>query len=161
MKARAEGQAPPAYRILRARTVLYASLIAIVGAIMIYALATRSLIGVSAIHVRNPVFVTLSDGSIRNAYTIRLLNKELHPRKFSIAVSGLEGARLEIVGAEQGAQGNLVDVGPDQTREVRVLITAPRNSRHDREEINLIDTDTISGLYAGGEAQSHGHGTRT
>ncbi|MDP2358329.1 MAG: cytochrome c oxidase accessory protein CcoG [Beijerinckiaceae bacterium] len=148
VKARACGQTPPTYQILRPRTILYAAIIAIVGAIMIYALATRSLIGISAIHDRNPVFVTLSDGSIRNAYTIRLLNKELHPRKFSVEVTGLEGALLEIVGAEQGAEGHLVDIGTDQTREVRVLVTAPRNSRHAREDIEFIATDTISGQSA-------------
>jgi polyferredoxin len=27
------------------------------------------------LHERNPLFVRLSDGSIRNAYTVRLLNK--------------------------------------------------------------------------------------
>lgn len=144
VQARMNGHTPPTYRILRPRTILYAAIIAVVGAIMIYALATRSLIGISAIHDRNPVFVTLSDGSVRNAYTIRLLNKELQPRKFSLSVSGLEGARLEVVGADHGEQNHLIDIGPDQTREVRVLVTAPRNSRYDREDIVFIATDTDS-----------------
>lgn len=148
VKARARGETPPAYRVLRPRTILYAAIIAIVGAIMLYALLTRSPMGVSAIHDRNPVFVTLSDGSIRNAYTLRLLNKELHPRTFSLRVTGLDGAKLEIVGVEHGGEGNVVEVGPDQTREIRVLVTAPRNRHHEREDIAFIATDTFSGRSA-------------
>lgn len=146
--ARARGETPPPHKILRARTILYAGLIVIVGLIMVYALATRSLIGVSALHDRNPVFVTLSDGSIRNAYTVRLLNKELHPRSFRLEVSGLDGARLDVVGAEAGAEGNVIDIGPDQTREIRVLVTAPRISKHERENISFVATDTFSGRSA-------------
>ena len=42
---------------------------------MTYALATRHNEGVSVLHDRNPLFVRLSDGSLRNAYTVRILNK--------------------------------------------------------------------------------------
>jgi cytochrome c oxidase accessory protein FixG len=148
VQARARGETPPANQILRPRTLLYAAVIAIVGAIMIFALATRSTLGISALHDRNPVFVTLSDGSIRNAYTVRLLNKELHPRSFRIEVRGLEAARLEVAGAESGADQTVIDVGPDQTREIRVLVTAPQSSRHERENISFVATDTFSGRTA-------------
>ena len=50
---------PPVYRLIRARTVLYAAIIAVVGSIMLYALATRSSMSISALHERNPLFVTL------------------------------------------------------------------------------------------------------
>ncbi len=148
VKARARGETPPAVHILRARTVLYAVIIAVVGAIMLYVLMTRSPVGVSAIHDRNPLFVTLSDGSIRNAYTLRLLNKELHPRTFRLTVNGLEGAKLEVVGVENSGEANVVEVGPDQTREIRVLVTAPSHHSHERKDISFITTDTFSGRSA-------------
>lgn len=148
VKARAQGETPPAIRLLRARTLLYAAIIAIVGSIMLYVLLTRSPIGVSAIHDRNPLYVTLSDGSIRNGYTLRLLNKELHPRTFRVQVTGLEGARLEVVGVEHRGDANIVEIGPDQTREIRVLVTAPSNHRHERKDISFITTDTFSGRSA-------------
>ena len=47
---------------------------------MLYALATRTLLDVNVLHDRNPLAVTLSDGSIRNAYTVRLLNKRGYDR---------------------------------------------------------------------------------
>ncbi len=66
------------------RTVLYAAIIAIVGGIMLYALATRDSEGISVIHDRNPMFVRLSDGALRNDYTIRIVNKRLKSRDFII-----------------------------------------------------------------------------
>ena len=70
---RTEGK-PPIYRIVRPRTLIYAGVIALVGAVMLYALLTRSSLDISVRHDRNPLFVTLSDGSIRNAHTVHLLN---------------------------------------------------------------------------------------
>ena len=81
---------------MRARTVLYAAIIALVGAVMVYALATRELEGVSVIHDRNPMFVRLSDGALRNAYTIRIVNKRLQAREFSLGIDGLPAAVVEL-----------------------------------------------------------------
>ena len=53
---------------------------------MLYALATRTLLDVNVLHDRNPVAVKLSDGSIRNAYTVRLLNKSGYDRVIAIDV---------------------------------------------------------------------------
>jgi cytochrome c oxidase accessory protein FixG len=113
---------PPIYRLIRARTVLYAAIIAIVGGVMFYALATRSSMDVNVLHDRNPLFVLLSDGGIRNNYTVRILNKG-PARSFTLAVSGLEGAELHVPGIERGADGKLaVEVGQDQTREIRLSV---------------------------------------
>jgi polyferredoxin len=75
------------------------------------------------IHDRNPLFVALKDGSIRNAYTIRVLNKALDARRFVLTVEGLDGAELEIVGAAKDSGQRIIEVGPDRTAEARVLIT--------------------------------------
>ena len=63
------------HRFVRLRTALYAAIIALVGGMMTFTLATRSAQAISVIHDRNPVFVRLSDGAIRNAYTVRISNK--------------------------------------------------------------------------------------
>ncbi|MGR7995683.1 MULTISPECIES: cytochrome c oxidase accessory protein CcoG [unclassified Xanthobacter] len=118
MEARIAGK-PFVQRIVRARTVLYVVLIAIVCGLMLTALVGRSNEGVAAIHDRNPLFVALSDGSVRNAYTLRLSNKMLQERAFSLSIDGVPGAKLDVVGDDAG---KLV-IGPDQTREIRVLVT--------------------------------------
>ena len=114
----------PVYRLLRARTFLYAALIALVGGVMLFALLGRVEYGIAVIHDRNPLYVLLSDGAIRNAYTVRFVNKENETSSFRLAVSGVEQAKMEIIGAEHNAAGEeMVEVGPDQTREVRALVT--------------------------------------
>jgi cytochrome c oxidase accessory protein FixG len=111
---------PNVFRLVRPRTLVYAAIIALVGAIMLYGLVSRNTVGLDVIHDRNPIFVKLSDGEIRNAYTVRILNKRLDNRYFSLTVQGLPEAELELAGEHMQA---LIEVGPDQTREVRVLVT--------------------------------------
>ena len=56
---RREAGKPPIYRIVRPRTVTYSAMIAAVGAIMLYALLTRTLLDINVLHDRNPVAVKL------------------------------------------------------------------------------------------------------
>jgi len=123
IKRRQQGQRP-FYRILRTRTVLYAVIIALVGGLMTYTLATRRSNAVDVIHDRNPLYVRLSDGAVRNAFTVRILNKRLETQDFILNVSGLTDAHIEVIGSQARRGGDpVIDVGPDQTREVRVLVT--------------------------------------
>ncbi|MBV8535675.1 MAG: cytochrome c oxidase accessory protein CcoG, partial [Alphaproteobacteria bacterium] len=63
------------YRLMRPRVILYLGLLAFVGAIMLGAFALRSTLDLTVLHDRAPLFVMLSDGSIRNGYTIKIVNK--------------------------------------------------------------------------------------
>ncbi len=94
IKARSEGK-PQTFRLIRWRTSLYAAIIAIAGGIMIFTLATRDSEGISVIHDRNPMFVRLSDGSLRNAYTIRIVNKQLKSRDFILSVDGIPSTLID------------------------------------------------------------------
>ena len=124
IKRREAGQ-PPVFKTVRVRTVLYAAIIAIIAGLMLYTLATRHAEGIAVIHDRNPIFVRLSDGATRNAYTVRLLNKSREPRRFLLTAEGLADGLIEVVGDTQSPMGYpRVEVGPDQTREVRVLVTS-------------------------------------
>ncbi len=86
-------------KLLRPRTVYYALILAVVGGMMLYALATRSLLELNVLHDRNPLFVMLSDGEVRNGYEIKILNKTHEARHYSLEVFGLEGAQVEVKGA--------------------------------------------------------------
>ena len=115
------------YPIVRVRTVLYAALIAVVGLIMLYGLWNRSFTDIAVIHERNPMFVRLSDGAVRNAYTIRVLNKRSQGRLFLLAVDDLPMAsRVSAVGSlPSDGPWPLLEVGPDQTRDFLVHVTVP------------------------------------
>ena len=91
---------------------------------MLLTLAMRHNEAISVIHDRNPLFVRLADGAIRNAYTVRIINKRRETREFTLSVAGLSGIFVEVVGASRDAANRpVIDIGPDQTREVRVLLT--------------------------------------
>lgn len=122
IKRRRAGE-QPIYRLIRARTALYACLIAFVGLTMLYALVTRSDFGVAAIHDRNPLYTRLADGAVHNAYELRVANKKPSDRRFVLTIEGVPAARFEVVGAGAGDEADMLLVGPDQTREVRVLVS--------------------------------------
>ncbi|WP_294542104.1 cytochrome c oxidase accessory protein CcoG [uncultured Rhodoblastus sp.] len=121
VQRRSEGLAP-IYRPIRPRTLLYPAIMALVGSVMLYQLATRADLGVNVLHDRNPLAVATVDGGVRNGFTVRLLNKQAADRKVALSVAGAPGLQLDIVG--EGA-GSTVTVGPDQTLELRVLVSAP------------------------------------
>jgi cytochrome c oxidase accessory protein FixG len=131
VKLREAGKPPLPARIVRPRTILYAAIIATIGAIMSFALATRADSGLSVMHDRNPLFVRLADGSIRNAYTVRLANKQADTRQFELRVRNHQPAQVEAIGGKTGQSGwPVLTVGPDQTFETRVLVTQPAGA-HD------------------------------
>ena len=123
IKRRIEGK-NAFYKLVRMRTALYAAIIAVVGGIMLYTLATRDSEGISVIHDRNPMYVRLSDGALRNGYTVRIVNKRLKYREFIVSVDGLPSTLIDFVGLPPRADGRqLISVGPDQTKEIRIVVT--------------------------------------
>jgi cytochrome c oxidase accessory protein FixG len=122
--------------VFRPRTVLYTVLWAGVGVGLVVALFLRSPIDVSVTPVRNPTFVTLSDGSIRNAYDLRLRNMQGTDAEFTINVTS--AARLET--ALEGVEGLTVTVPANETMQQRVYLTAAAGSEAaaaDRTEVRL------------------------
>jgi cytochrome c oxidase accessory protein FixG len=125
IKRRLEGK-QNVYRFVRPRTLVYAGLIVLTAAIMVYTFVTRSYLDISVLHDRNPVAVRLTDGSVRNAYTVRLLNKHPYYRTVALDLDGLVHARVQVVGSDAAIEGRpYIAIGPDQTTELRVLVTAP------------------------------------
>jgi polyferredoxin len=123
IKRRMEGK-EPFFKLVRLRTVLYSAIIVVAGGLMLYTLATREGEGISVIHDRNPMFTRLSDGSVRNGYTIRIVNKQLKKREFALGFNGLPATLISLVGVPPREDGELwIDVGPDQTREIRAVVT--------------------------------------
>ena len=144
IKRRVEGKTN-VFRLVRPRTIIYSAIILLVGAIMLYTLATRSFLDISVLHDRNPLAVRLSDGSVRNAYTVRFLNKQSHYRTVALDVLGLPDAKVQVVGSDAAVEGRpYIVIGPDQTTEMRVLVTVPATAKLDKStdiEFRISDTD--------------------
>jgi cytochrome c oxidase accessory protein FixG len=142
----AQGLAPE-YRFARVRTLLYVAIIAAVGGLMTFTLVTRTAQSISVLHDRNPVFVRLADGAIRNAYTVRIANKRAERREFTLSLSGLAGSLLDVVQTREDGRF-VIEVGPDQTREVRVLVTDYAEIPPASTPINFHLYDVITGERA-------------
>jgi len=113
------------FTLIRARTVLYAVVLVLVGGGILAALAARSTIDLNVLRDRNPTYVRLSDGSIRNAYTVKILNRTNDEETYVITVEGLPSAEIKAVGVEQLGPDLAVTGAPDAVRDVRVLVTVP------------------------------------
>ena len=141
-----EGQpsAPVARRVLRPRTILYAALWSLVGVGLVVALFARREIDVSVAPIRNPVFVTMSDGSIRNDYDLRIRNKHGEDRLFRVSVAGVPDLSIEL----QGEPGDVATVPADDIRLLHVRVLAPDGSepaRSERTELRFWIEDLASG----------------
>ncbi len=152
----------PIVKIVRARTLLYAALILAIGGVMAYALLGRTTLGISALHDRNPIYVRLADGGVRNGWTVRLINKTLESRPYRFEVLGLPEAHLEVAGVPVTADlSTLVEVGPDQTRELRVLVSVPASlAAIDTRAIRFRLTDVVSGAVAHADDFFKGTGSK-
>ncbi len=121
------------FKPIRARTVVYACLIAVVCSVMLYTLLTRSLLDLNVLHDRNPVAVRLSDGAIRNGYTLRFLNKRGFDRVITVDIDGPANAQVHIVGADSVVPDRpMIILARDTTTELRVLVTAPFNEKAEK-----------------------------
>lgn len=111
---------------IRPRTLLYTAIYAGIGLAILTALVLRDRLDVTVAHDRNPVFVKLSNGSIRNGYTLTIRNMKTKPRRFSIVIQGLGLVTTQLAG-EDGAQGQTfyLDVAANKARTIRVFIRKP------------------------------------
>ncbi len=125
--ARAEG-ARPGYKLVRSRTIYYAVALVLVTAVMAWGLSVRSPLDMHVLRDRNPTFVRLHDGAIRNGYTLKIANRTFAPMTAQIAFSGVAGVTLKTPGEDATAGPIPVTVEPNQVRAVRVLVTAPASA---------------------------------
>jgi cytochrome c oxidase accessory protein FixG len=122
---RAGRAATPVWKhVFRPRTILYTTLWLAVGIGLVAALFLRSPIGVNISPIRNPEYVTLADGRIRNIYELRLLNKHPEEATFHISILSPEVIRIGL----EGTNELTVKVPPDGTATQRVYLSAEAGS---------------------------------
>lgn len=93
-----QGMAVPPM-IKRPRVVAYFVLMIISIAAIIYGLATIPPVDLHVLHERQPMYTQMSNGSIQNLYTFKILNKTKEDMQLTILADGIEN--LQIEGVEQ------------------------------------------------------------
>lgn len=126
--AREQGR-PTRWRMIRPRTIAYMAILAVVSTAFFASLATRDRWDINVLHDRQPLFVRLSNGDIRNGYTLKVLNMERQAKTYTLSLSGIEGATLSVIGFQpEPSQQATLPVTPDNVGTFRVFVRAtPEN----------------------------------
>jgi len=149
---------PAKKRIVRPRTIGYAVIISIVMLVMGVSMATRSKLEVNIQKDRAPLYVTLSDGAVRNGYTFKILNMEDTAQSYGLEVKGIEGATMTVIGEQTvGAPKIDLTVQPDSIGTFRVFVRAEKKALSGKSSplsFELIDkangaSDTSNTVFAG------------
>ena len=113
---------------------------------------------------RNPPFMLMSDGSIRNSFTLKLRNMESRPRDMAIAIEGLPGGVMwsDTIGRDDAAPVQMVTVPADQTRTVRAYVMAPAGTGERDFSFRITsqdeqrETDSVETRFSAPEASQSG-----
>jgi cytochrome c oxidase accessory protein FixG len=116
------------YRLIRPRTIYYAAALAIVSVLMGYGLTHHRVMELHVVRDRNPLFVRLHDGSIRNGYTLKISNRTLEPQTFQVAFSGVPGTVLKTPGEPVSRSELSTTVDADGEGALRLFVIAPASA---------------------------------
>lgn len=133
------------FNLIRPRTIIYAVLFTAVGSLMLYALLNRVTLDMNVLRDRQPNYVTLSDGSVRNGYTIKVLNKATEGRELILKTDSLPSPIIKVAGQVTQSEITL-SVPADETMDFRVTIAEDNIATTiQRTDFNFILTDKTSG----------------
>ncbi|MFM6932848.1 MAG: cytochrome c oxidase accessory protein CcoG [Novosphingobium sp.] len=127
-REKAGAPATPHWRLIwHPRTLVYLAIWSAIGLGLLFALGTRKHIDLAVQKDRNPPYMVLSAGEVRNAWTLKLKNMENRPRPMKISVEGLPGAVMwtDAMPREQAARDLTIQVPADTTLPVRAYVMVP------------------------------------
>ncbi len=129
--------------LLRPRTIAYSMIWAGIGGALLFALGTRSHTELTVAPDRNPPFMLMSDGSVRNSYTLKIRNMESRPRAMEIAVEGLPGALMwtDTINRDEASAAQRVTVPADLVRAVRAYVAVPAGTAAQQFEFRITSLD--------------------
>ncbi|MEN5084765.1 cytochrome c oxidase accessory protein CcoG [Bosea sp. TWI1241] len=114
-------------KLLRPRMLVYFAAWALVGLGLLAALLTRDRLQLNVLADRNPQFVVLADGAIRNGYTVKLLNMIPETRSIRVSLEGLPGGEMTVVGTNHAVgRSFILELEPDRLKTLRVYVRQPR-----------------------------------
>ncbi|MBW9065844.1 cytochrome c oxidase accessory protein CcoG [Rhizobium herbae] len=138
-------------KLFRPRTLIYLGVWSAIGLFMVYALLTRNRLELNVLHDRNPQFVVLSDGSIRNGYTLKLLNMVPRQRNVRLSLTGsLPAASMSMLGSGKLEGGAFdIELEPDRLKTIKVFVRqAAGQAAGPLQEFKFIVEDSAGGERA-------------
>ncbi len=118
------------FKIFKPRTFFYAAILLVVSALLFKSLISKSTLEISAIPDRNPIFVMLSDGSIRNGFEIKISNKTYQKKIFSLKILSPQNAILK----SQNFDLDHLEISPNDSASFKVFVIFPLELVEKNEE---------------------------
>jgi len=110
-----------ARRVLRPRTLVYASILVAIVAATVVSLALRNPLKVDVLRDRGALAREAAPGVIENVYRLQIMNTDEAPRRFEIEARGLPGIAVDGIAQP-------VEVGAAGSRTVPVRLRAPADA---------------------------------
>ena len=134
------------FKFIRPRTIYYTIVIAIVSGIMLTALLNRSPLDITVLHDRNPLFVQLSSGSIRNGYVLKIQNKTHEHRTYQLTLNGIENALIDVKAAGDTNADNLY-VPADAVGTYHIYVSSDIEPSAPRDIVFTLEDNEVSANY--------------
>jgi cytochrome c oxidase accessory protein FixG len=114
------------FRFLKPRTLYYSVILSAVCGLMLFNLISKPTLEVDMIQNRNPLFVTLSDGSTRNGYTIKIANKTHEKKVFKISILEPREAIFKVQSYE-GIDADNLPIEQDSVGQFKIYVMLPQS----------------------------------
>jgi polyferredoxin len=126
--------------VLRFRTFVYAGLLVLMTAGLLYSVVQRLPLEMDIIRDRNALFRDTGDGNIENIYTLKVINMDSKQHEFSVSVAGIEGVAL------RGAETIKVDAGRVAEVPVKVIVNPDHMTERSQEVMFHIEAKDDASL---------------
>ena len=122
----------PGAGLVRPRTLIYGSLLAVVGLTLVTGVARRVPVGFEVFHNRNALSQVSADGRTGNSFEMRVENRTREPNRYRL--------RLEAAppGWELVAGSNPIALSPLETLRVSFFVLAPTDASRAPRDIELV-----------------------
>ncbi|HEX7044389.1 MAG TPA: cytochrome c oxidase accessory protein CcoG, partial [Burkholderiales bacterium] len=91
-----EMEAQKPRRILRPRVLVYGGILVAISVALVVAVLLRVPLDVDVIRDRNSLYRETNEGLIENVYTLKILNMDTAPHRYTLRAGGIEGLRLVV-----------------------------------------------------------------
>jgi cytochrome c oxidase accessory protein FixG len=108
-------------RLARPRVLIYGAVLVAIASAFVVGLSLRHTLKVDVVRDRTTLARLVDEGNIENVYRLQLMNATEAPRRYRVAVQGIDGAQLAHHAAEVG-------LGPAEARWITLAVRVPPES---------------------------------
>ncbi len=101
------------------RVLGYAAALLVMSAALVYSIATRSTTELRVEQIRQPLYVQMSDASIRNRYRVHIVNKTEYEQHYTLGVRGIPAEALDLGAVSE------IRVRPGKNLQLMAKVTLP------------------------------------